>query len=304
MKHVFIVGAPRSGTTLLQSMLLGCSEYLPLPETHLFRVGWGRGGEKLASFGQRRRLLKQLAADCGIPTYRIPFRVIFSGTHFALFALQLLDTAAQRRGKCGWIEKTPEHVFYTERIARLVPDVKFIHITRSGPATIASIVEMWSEYTQGWGPLRRLIMAANDIVQVLRFLRTERARHPSLLFLVRHRRYVRALELWRACTFLSQCRKSSNYHVCAYEDLVLQPEATVREICKFLSIEYSDSMLNFSARAAAIIRPSEVWKKNNLGVVNRKMVDKVARLDGELRDFLQRYARGPGVPTPSAEPTS
>jgi hypothetical protein len=48
-KPVFIVGMPRSGTTLIQEILCNTGEYFPIPETHFFdRATCGLPEEKFS----------------------------------------------------------------------------------------------------------------------------------------------------------------------------------------------------------------------------------------------------------------
>jgi hypothetical protein len=57
---VFIVGVPRSGTTLLQSLLCNTDYYFPVPETHFFsRAALGMPGKNL-SHESKKKILRIL----------------------------------------------------------------------------------------------------------------------------------------------------------------------------------------------------------------------------------------------------
>ena len=54
-KPVFIVGMPRSGTTLIQGILCNTGEYFPMPETHFFvRAAYGLPDENLSKKDLKR----------------------------------------------------------------------------------------------------------------------------------------------------------------------------------------------------------------------------------------------------------
>ena len=57
---VFIVGMPRSGTTLIQGILCNTGEYFPMPETHFFvRAAYGLP-EKNLNLKDRKRIQHKL----------------------------------------------------------------------------------------------------------------------------------------------------------------------------------------------------------------------------------------------------
>ena len=62
-KPVFIVGVPRSGTTLVQGILCKTKEYFPMPETHFFaRAAYGLPEDHLNQKDRKRiqhKLLKK-----------------------------------------------------------------------------------------------------------------------------------------------------------------------------------------------------------------------------------------------------
>ena len=56
--------------------------------------------------------------------------------------LRLLDELARRRGRAGWIEKTPRHLRYVPFLERLsVPErrTRFVHVIRDGMQVVASL---------------------------------------------------------------------------------------------------------------------------------------------------------------------
>jgi len=153
MHRVFVVGFPRSGTTIVQAWLAHQLDAFTLPETSFFEhacgnlgLRWGDRGardeDRLwhrmgAIHGAARRTYAQVAAALGERPRRLPSALTGAAAAF----VDLLDRAAARAGASGWIEKTPNHIYYVDEIERLVPGATFIHVVRRGEDALASIVD-------------------------------------------------------------------------------------------------------------------------------------------------------------------
>ena len=155
MNRIFVVGCPRSGTTVVQALIARHPDVYTLPETDFFEAVHGgtraRWGDAYAGRGQRwyhrhlglaqsqgRRVLRTLERRNDVRRRRpSPWGVRGCTRRF----IALLDELAQR-ADCGtWVEKTPQHLLYLEEIARSVPDARFVHVIRSGRDVLASIVD-------------------------------------------------------------------------------------------------------------------------------------------------------------------
>ena len=153
-RRFFLVGCPRSGTTLLQSMLATHSQIASFPESHLLLVSSRtRRGRWLRKAGivppDMRHRLQQFLQEVGHPElmprriYRLqPFITTFVG---------ILDRLASFQGKTGWLEKTPGHLYYIDDFARACPDARFIHLVRNGADVVASLYEVTQHYPEVWG---------------------------------------------------------------------------------------------------------------------------------------------------------
>lgn len=156
MQRIFIVGCPRSGTTLVQAMLARHPAVLTLPETAFFEQLCGdlkwRWGDRDAR-PQRRRLRQRLGfahkrahAALGMLQRRLsneaarlpwPLRTESCVRRF----VDLLDARAQAEGRAAWIEKTPYHLLYIPEIEYHVPNARFVHVIRPGEDVLASIAD-------------------------------------------------------------------------------------------------------------------------------------------------------------------
>jgi hypothetical protein len=156
--RIFVVGAPRSGTTLVQSLLAAHERLVSFPESHLFSRHFralpvGPAAvlvrdpvPRLESFLGEVGLAPGEPADSWIRGVRrrvpvAPLRPL--GTRrVARELLAVLDRVAERRERSCWVEKTPMHlrlVPFLERISAAEVPTRFVHVLRDGLAVVASL---------------------------------------------------------------------------------------------------------------------------------------------------------------------
>lgn len=218
----FVVGASRSGTTLMR-LILNAHPRLALPGETQFYVGVfeqyrrdGRWPEAVDAFiticeqrmepaielaDMRRRLL-----DLDRPDLR------------ALLDLPLRRWAAAE-GKPRWGEKTPEHSFYSQPILAMFPAAKFVEMIRDPRAVVAS---MTGSRFKGDSTTRNALYW--DYVTTTAHERLQRDAGAGQVISVR------------------------------YEQLVSEPERTVREVCAFLGEEFDLGMLAFHEQTSSYMR--------------------------------------------------
>lgn len=127
---IFIVGAMRSGTTLMRLVLDGHEDIAIAPETGFMRVVgankfvpfWMFGGEWYTRLGLTERQLDE---------------------ELATFYGGLLQRYAAAHGKRRWGEKTPWHVWHVDQMERLWPAATFIGIVRHPGGNVGSLVTRW-----------------------------------------------------------------------------------------------------------------------------------------------------------------
>jgi Sulfotransferase family len=145
---VFVGGCPRSGTTLLRTML-NCHPELALPHETRFLIGaW----ERRARFGDlslpenRRRVARWIASRkksrlerLGVSADELAARLEAApptigsvlGTCFLLYA--------RRHGKERWGDKRPSHAQHLDAIFAMFPAAQFINIVRDPRGAVASV---------------------------------------------------------------------------------------------------------------------------------------------------------------------
>ncbi len=124
-RPIFVIGCPRSGTTLLRMMLdshprLSCGE-----ETHFLR-------ELQPIVGERWPLLE---------TYGFP-REYWLERIRELYERFQADYLA-RRGKARWVDKDPVYTLCLPFIAEVFPTAQYVHLVRDGHDVVASFRERW-----------------------------------------------------------------------------------------------------------------------------------------------------------------
>ncbi len=172
---IFIVGCPRSGTTLLQITLDAHPNIAIPPESFLFQrfpPVWERYGN-LNDETNLRLLAGDLLADERIKDWRLIVSVdefcrrldarTIRGAVSLLFQLY-----AEQKGKSRWGDKTPQHSLYLKEILAVFPDAKFIHFVRDGrdvaeslsrihigPKSILSIASYWRKHVMAFHEFKK-----------------------------------------------------------------------------------------------------------------------------------------------------
>jgi hypothetical protein len=146
---IFVVGCPRSGTTLLYHMLLSAGDFaIYRAETHVFNVLVPHFGD-LSRRERRSRLIEEwLKTDyfraTGVPSEVLRERILEHCANGGDFLRIVMESVAEKQGVQRWSECTPEHVLHLEEIKREIPDAKIIHIVRDGRDVAVSLEK------QGW----------------------------------------------------------------------------------------------------------------------------------------------------------
>ena len=247
---VFVVGCPRSGTTLVQTMLdshprlsviyeadflidiplnlrpcpANASEALTLAEAHPnFRVD---------SFDNRTA--RAVCRELGITDAAGAMRVL-AASH------------ALAQGKGRWGNKTPKALLYLAELAVLYPDAQFIHVIRDGRDSAASQARL------------------------------------------SHRSVIQGALLWRTGMRTGRRTGSAlgpdRYLEVHLEKLLSSPEEQIRRMCVFLGEEFDQSLLHFNTTARDRIPASDLSIHPRLGEPARPLPPS---RDGAATGLVQR----------------
>jgi Sulfotransferase family len=233
---VFVVGCPRSGTTLVQCILSASPLAYSLPETHFFSEvlpDLGVGLEAPLTPARLRQAEARLvySAEITLPEpltstlAEAADRGALTPLGFFLALVEQYRPATDVDRRLRVVEKTPLHVLHLDQIGATFPDARFVHVVRS-PLDV----------TASW-------------------LRTPFARTGSLLFYA---------QTWMATVQAAEryaARAPDRITTLTYERLVAEPAPRVRALCAFLDLPYEARMLaEFGREAARTVNKREDWK--------------------------------------------
>jgi hypothetical protein len=136
-RPVFVLGCPRSGTTLLYHMILSSGDFAGYPfESDTFRIL----GPKFPGLNlprNRRRLLEfwlqsQNGAESGLSRGDVEERIERECRNIGDFLRIVMEAMCRKQGVRRWAEKTPDHILSIAKIKRFLPDALIVHIIRDG----------------------------------------------------------------------------------------------------------------------------------------------------------------------------
>lgn len=152
-EHLFIFGAPRSGTTFLASLLKETPFGAPFETQFIIKYF-----HRLANYGDLNIVenLSRLVADVSQERAVMQWGVKLDAAailsemggqfDYARFVDIVCGDAARLMGSVYWGDKTPAYLQEPEVIIDLFPDAKFLYIIRDGRDVALSLLE------KIWGP--------------------------------------------------------------------------------------------------------------------------------------------------------
>lgn len=274
-----IVGAGRSGTTILKEFI-GCHNEYAATEFELNHL-WRYGNSELKHdfLSAEQHFSKDIANYIG----------------------NELERDLKQSGKPKLIEKTVANVARVEFVAKTLPEAKIIHLIRDGRAVTASAIQRWQAKPSGSYLLKKSkTVPIKDIPRVaFRYFSS------AIRSLLRKRNYrqswgprwgsidedVKTLPLARVCarqwkicveSALEQGRilAANQYLEIRYEDLVSNPKATAQTIADFLEISADDSNFKDFYENKLSDASLEKWK-------TRLTTEQIAEIESEAGTLLK-----------------
>ena len=271
----FICGATRSGTTLLRLMLDAHPELAIPSETHFITDIISRCVEGPVTTDEITAIITghRRWGDFGLEAGEL---------HARLAALDPLNAAdatraffhlyAEKQGKQRWGDKTPGYIRKTRPIQRVLPEARFIHTIRDGRDVALSVIPL------NFGP--------STITE--------------------------AAELWKKRVGWAryQSRGVNHYKEVFYEDLILETEKTLREICEFIELPWDPAMLDYHEGAEERLsekardldkgdgrtQPAEARMQSHVLAKEPPRADRVARWKREMSpEDVAEYERVAGT---------
>jgi hypothetical protein len=162
---VFVLGCPRSGTTLLYHMLLSAGNFAVYrAESQVFNLLEPHFGS-LSQAANRRKLLAawrdtELFERTGLDWNDVSHEVMANCQNGGDFLRIVMEEIARRQGVQRWADCTPEHLLYLDRIKQTIPDALIIHIIRDGRDVALSLEKQAWIRPFAWDRRKTLEMAA------------------------------------------------------------------------------------------------------------------------------------------------
>lgn len=248
-RQLFIVGSPRTGSTLLRHVLNRSPMVCLASETHFLKSSRRlKLGPRLAAVramppNARRDALREVVADLFGPSFWIWLRrnaeaedlterlLATDLSERALFDLLLqlyVEKACDGRAVAVRGEKTPDHIYGLETLAEWFPDALFIHTFRDPRAIYASRIVRSEEGRRGMKARLPQLPGwlLNPLLAPLEVAETSRVWFDAARL---HRRHGPLL--------------GERYKLVRFEDLVGNPDATLREVCQFIGIPFESALL-------------------------------------------------------------
>jgi hypothetical protein len=248
--HIFIAGLGRTGSTLTRQ-ILNSSEAIGLgSESHFLRDLPRFFVQRRPSFRAQVARVGDIATDAGAAKVA-DFIYSISDRHYSFWNLRarnverdeflrrllasdrseraLFDLAMAYHAGDKPIrgEKTPAHIFCVPLLLEWYPNAKIIHTFRDPRAIYASSRTKAARKQYGpaatvWRKLGLIFELYSSIQVILPWLEAIRL----------HQQYC--------------ARYPDRYYLSRYEDLVCDPEGSLRRLCAFLEVEFTPEMLRQS----------------------------------------------------------
>jgi len=224
-------GFERSGTTLL-SMIMGAHPQLavPLTVTGLWFTYCSRLNHynELKTVADVENLVTDLLQDERIKLWdeKLSCKEVMAGVKsnsYAAVVESFHKAYAAHKGKLYWGNLDIATLGSLEKVHKWFPDARFIHIVRDGRDVSLS------HETMPYGSSNTLECA----------------------------------QKWRERLFtnlkMGEILGSERYFLLRYEDMVLEPQATLRKVCEFIGLSYSDDMLQYANMVDEKVPEDKRW---------------------------------------------
>jgi Sulfotransferase family len=231
-RPIFVVGCPRSGTTLLQLMLHAHPRIAIPPETRFLMAAYDARCDfgDLADEANRLALAhwivdrkKTRFGDLGLDGPQVIEQIVAGPPTLGSALGIVLRAYAARFGKPRWGDKRPGYFQRVPALMRLFPDAQVVQLVRDGRDCVASLKEM------DWYKQDSYHALSTWVESIELGERAERSLGPD------------------------------TYHRMYYEKLIENPAAELRALCAFLGEEFDPAMCAPGQVASVAVPDRKVW---------------------------------------------
>ncbi|MEM1328195.1 MAG: sulfotransferase [Bacteroidota bacterium] len=262
---LFIVGPQRSGTTLLRLMLTSNSS-ISIPPESQFVVRTDKLLEKrkedIINHTNQAEVISIIERDKKFEEWDLPITEIsqWMNTQKSLtpekYYSFIYNKYRDLNDESAFIigDKNPDYLVETDRLKNMFKKAFFL-VTYRDPRAISESLKLANKHWK------------------------KQSSH-----------LVQAVKTFKDFTSLyEKFSRDSDYYFISYEQLVLEPKATLVSICNWLEIEYEDSMMNYYKinKQKELVHPSRlVWHENTLRAPDSKLL---SRWMGSITENDRKY---------------
>lgn len=229
MQQFFVLGNPRSGTSLLRLILNNHSQIVVPPECGFF-LWWSKKYEHWTEKNNNdKKEVEQFISDLRlskkIETWDLDFNILRRNIekekpkNYLTLCQQVYLTFAQQKNKTPVIigDKNNYYIEHAKELHKLMPSAQFIHIIRDGRDVACSYKAIKKICTNS--PYKPVL--STDIVEIAKEWKKNNE------------------------NVLDLSQKLTNERIISirYEDLVSKPEETAQKLAYFLKVPYDPNML-------------------------------------------------------------
>ena len=258
MNMIFIIGNSRSGTTMMANILAKNNDILIFKELHFFDV---LSTSDLVKYGKNQalKIYAKLLCSNKLEPWNInkytqfliqaekELKITKSITNYELFKL-FISNQLKKHGKNIAVEQTPRNSFHFEKIAAHMPNSRFIHMIRDCRAILISQKNKWKRNRFGGKLTRKEVIRQfvnyNPII-------TSTLYNKTLSRIISHQKGI----------------SDDLFTTVKYENLLLMPEKTLKNLFSFLNLYYSDNVLEINHSS------SSFEKKSKIGIDSSRIGD-------------------------------
>jgi hypothetical protein len=230
-KQMFVLGCPRSGTTLLSSLLKDTDYGAPV-ESHFIIKYF----EKLSFYGDLddkanfSRLLQDISNERAVRQWGVDIHPDelyeeITDRSYKNVVDKIFAIRSQKVGHKFWGDKTPSYILEFDKIYYLFPNAKYIYIVRDGRDVALSLLQ------KKWGP--------NNIYETAKYWMKCNRKNELLELLMKDNRVLKV----------------------KYEELLVNPVRVIADIYSYLGVGFSSRYIE--ELASNINRSNfDKWKIN------------------------------------------
>lgn len=276
MEQFFILGNPRSGTSLLRLILNSHKDIVVPPESGFLLWWYKKYSKWTTESSQNQGLVDQYIFDLKsskkMETWNVDYNTLCNSINknqpdsYLSLSQQVSLAYANQQGKSPYLigDKNNYYIHHLQELHQLAPHAKYLHIIRDGRDVACSYKALEKLNTDSpYKPTlpTKIGIIANEWVE---------NNQKILAF--------------------SKMIAPSNYFSIRYEDLILSTEKQTKSLCDFFRIEYDKNMmLYYEHNKSNKEEPIETldWKRKTLQKPDKSNINKYLEIlsQNEVNEF-------------------